>query len=389
MAWIHSRRWGRALVLLVTAAMAGFGGTRAEAYGSPYNAATPWWLGVYIGQSTDLACAQDGLFPLTNHGNYVYYSSPEAVARDIATAYKGTISSITYTNQYLNANEQVIPSYVIDLTGSQCLMSFFGSSNPDEPLEAAVALYQPVEDLSDSPPYGTVCKDDSYVPRGQSCDDSKCPPDYCVPDDWDTKAVETITPGVEPLNVIISAKSDVPLAAIYKAMHDLKSGEWASGCLGAFRVSAEQADVAHQGYSDQEEAWRKGGCLGGNHLSLFGLENHVRIWHQDVPGSTLGAWFISASFETACVQLHGKLKPLRRKDGTYRTGRPWHCIDGGPGSYFTNGYDDGASNFVTQLKQAAKERGWHATVRTDSRPAGIGEDGVVYDGNVYVVTVKY
>jgi hypothetical protein len=212
---------------------------------------------------------------------------------------------------------------------------------------------------------------------------------YQQPTDWNTERVDTLTPGVEPLNVIISACSSVPMSSIYQAM----SSDWKAGCSGVFKISNERADVAGTGFVNMAQAWRQGGCATGDHLSLFGLEDHVRMWNQPVPGSTSGsAEFFTASFETLCVELHGKLKPFRKQDGTYRTGKPWHCIDGGPGSYFTDGYNDGAKTFARAIVSFAQAQGWWTRLQIETRPANpssIDENGVAAAGQVYVVTVDY
>lgn len=219
-----------------------------------------------------------------------------------------------------------------------------------------------------------------------------CTTGYQQPTDWNTAPVDTITPGVEPLNVIISGCSSVSLSRIYQAM----SGDWTAGCSGLLKISNELADVTGDGYVDMAQAWRQGGsCAIGDYLSLFGLEDHVRMWNQPMPGTTAGsagtAEFFTASFETACVQLHGKLKPFREKDGTFRTGKPWHCIDGGPGSYFTDGYDDGARTFANAIITAAQAQGWTTQLQVETRPVNPGsidENGVGASGQVYVVTVN-
>lgn len=206
-------------------------------------------------------------------------------------------------------------------------------------------------------------------------------PDYCIPPDWNTLYVNTVTPGVEPLNVIISARSTVSLSNILAALTN-----WGStpSC-----ISPEQANVAGN-YLVQQDSWRYGaGCSLGNYFSLFGLENHARLWNQPVPGSTFGAWFIGASYETACVLRNGQLLPLRKLNGSYRHGKPWHCIDGGAGSYFSNGYNSGAKSLAANIIQVAHQKGWYATMRIDARPAGIGEDRVHFNGQAYVLTVDY
>lgn len=206
---------------------------------------------------------------------------------------------------------------------------------------------------------------------------SSCPaetagttPDYCVPADWNTQYVNTLTPGVEPLNVIISARSNVPLNKILAAL----SG-WEAVAIGTSLpacISPENANVTGR-YVVQQESWRLEGCKEGNVLSVFGKENHARLWNQPVPGSQFGAWFISASYETACF--------IKRT--------LWHCIDGGPHSFGKNGYDRGAASLATELVQAAHKSGWYAVMRTDPRPAGVGENGVAFSSAVYVVTVDY
>lgn len=141
-------------------------------------------------------------------------------------------------------------------------------------------------------------------------------------------------------------------------------------------------------YVTQEWSWRLGGCITGNILSLTGKENHARLWNQPVPGSQTGAWFISASYETLCINTTAGLEPRNNAPDRHISG-PWHCIDGGKGSYGANGYDNGATALVEDLTLAASEEGWYAAVRIDPRPAGTGEDGVPFSGAVAVVTIDY
>ena len=159
-------------------------------------------------------------------------------------------------------------------------------------------------------------------------------------------------------------------------------------------ISSESADVTGGGYDPQNAAWRLGGCVDGNDLSLSGNEDHVRIWNQPVPGSKDGAWFVAASYETMCVVRNGKLQtaaankdmdgaapgerlPLRRR-------RPGSITAKHP-----DGYNDAARDFAAAVVAAARGRGWHASQRTVTvtRRASAGEGGVPFNGTVYVVTV--
>jgi hypothetical protein len=221
---------------------------------------------------------------------------------------------------------------------------------------------------------------------------------YHQPASWTTSPVAGLTPGVEPLNVIISGCSNVSLESIRAGL-----GNWGPvtpGCL-----SVEQADVTGSTYADQQQQWRLESsnpasgtlvsCYQGNKLSLDGAENHVRIWNQPITG-TQGAWFISASYETACADIGGKLVPANTLP-TYELpiywalGLLWHCIDGSQGSIGTDGYDRGAKDFVSEIQAVAPEQKWSVDVQTISTPAGIGEGhagtGVPFNGTVYVVTV--
>jgi hypothetical protein len=231
-----------------------------------------------------------------------------------------------------------------------------------------------------------------------------CIADYCVPADWDTAPASTplaaIRPFVEPLNVIISARSTVSLAALQEALGDWKSVSTASSVtVAGIRVkciSGEQANVSGAGYVPQTVAWRLGGCLHGNELSLSGDEDHVRIWHQSVPGSAQGAWLVAASYETMCVAPQGVLEPAidHTVYAALHPGGAYHCVDGGPGSLTSrhpSGYDDGAQAFVAAIIAAARAKGWTLTQRAISRPlasgTGVGEGGVRFSGTVHLLTL--
>jgi hypothetical protein len=229
-----------------------------------------------------------------------------------------------------------------------------------------------------------------------------CTADYCPPADWDTARASTplaqIPPFVEPLNVIISARSTVSLADIQQALGrwDTVSTATTVSVLGIHIkcISSELADVTGGGYLPQHVAWRLGGCVDGNKLSLAGNEDHVRIWNQPVAGSRYGAWFIAASYETMCVDHDGALEPASDHVAyaALHAGSTYHCVDGGPGSFHTthpDGYDDAAKDFSAAIVTAARGHGWQVTMRTVTVPRGAsaGEGGVPFGSAVYVLTV--
>ena len=227
-----------------------------------------------------------------------------------------------------------------------------------------------------------------------------CATDYRQPASWNTGRTVSKTPGIadyiEPLNVVISACSTVPLADIQAALGDWKT-EYAATEVTLAKVhlaciSPETADVTGHGYVTQQKSWRYQGCAAGNLLSLTGREGHVRLWNQPVPGSRYGAWFIAASYETACASVAGKLYPLAGKGSHPASGASiFHCINGGPGSLGTDGYDGGAKTFAGDVVQAARDKGWTVTEKTVTRPVAAGqdtgEDGVKFSGTVYVLTL--
>lgn len=215
-------------------------------------------------------------------------------------------------------------------------------------------------------------------------------PDYCIPADWDAHTVPgSATQGMEPLNVIISARSTVPFATVLKDLSDwdqVPTGTLETTPKGC--MSEETADVTGTAQVGQQQSWRLttklfghrlSGCDGGAKLlALAGVENHVRIWNQPITGSTVGgAWFVTASLEKACAIRHYPYA--------------WHCI-------VSNGYNEGADQFVSDIIVAAHQQGWTVTTRLDYRASGTGGlganpgpgtglDGTAYSGNVEVVTV--
>jgi hypothetical protein len=229
-----------------------------------------------------------------------------------------------------------------------------------------------------------------------------CNADYCTPAGWDTARASTplpqIAPFVEPLNVIISARSTVSLTGIQQALGQWKTVSTATTVsvtgIHLKCISSEMADVTGHGYVQQHVAWRLGGCAAGNDLSLSGNEDHVRIWNQPVPGSKYGAWFIAASYETLCLVHDGTLETAST-DKVYAALHPgdaYHCVDGGPGSIHTahpDGYENAATDFSAAVVAAAKSKGWQVSERTVTvaRGASSGEGGVPFNGSVQVLTI--
>jgi hypothetical protein len=229
-----------------------------------------------------------------------------------------------------------------------------------------------------------------------------CPAGYCAPADWDTAKAATplpqIPPFSEPLNVVISARSTVPLAAIQQALGNWKTvTTTTSASVAGIHVrciSAEQANVTGGGYATMSQAWRLGGCLHGNELSVTGDEDHVRLWHQPAPGSRYGAWFIATSYETMCIVKDGRLARAREHKAwtALHPGAAYHCVDGGAGTYHAahpSGYDDAARDFAAAVAAAGKAKGWTVTQRVDTVARGghAGEGGVPFSDDVYVLTV--
>jgi hypothetical protein len=242
----------------------------------------------------------------------------------------------------------------------------------------------------------------STAPPGSSASAGGCSADYCAPADWNTAKASTplpqIPPFSEPLNVIIGARSTVPLADIQQALGDWKTVTPATtvsvGGIHLKCISAEQANVTGSGYQDMRQAWRLGGCLHGNELSLSGNEDHARFWNQPVPGSEYGAWFAAASYETMCIVKDGQLTmaSAHKTWTALHPGAAYHCVDGGPGTFHVthpSGYDDAGRDFAAAIATAGKAKGWQVTQRVVhvSRAASAGEGGVPFSDAVYVVTV--
>jgi hypothetical protein len=198
--------------------------------------------------------------------------------------------------------------------------------------------------------------------------------------------------------VVIGARSSVSLADIEQALGRWKTVSAATmvnlGGIHLKCISSETADVTGRGYAAQQAAWRLGGCLDGNDLSLSGNEDHVRIWNQPVAGSKRGAWFVAASYESMCLVHDGQLETAsaHKVYAALHPGSVYHCVDGGPGSFrraHPDGYDDAAADFAAAVVSAGHGRGWQVSERTVTvkRGASSGEGGVRFSDTVYVLTV--
>lgn len=229
-----------------------------------------------------------------------------------------------------------------------------------------------------------------------------CDADYCAPASWDTGPSPSPFPEIksftEPVNVLLSARSTVSLSELQRALGDWKSVSAATKVsvsgIHMMCISTEQADVSGAGYVPMQQAWRLDGCLHGNELSVSGKEGHVRLWHQPVPGSAHGAWFIAASYETMCVVRNGTLQPVKsgKLYAALHSSLAYHCVNGGPGSItsaYPDGYDDGAAAFVAAIKKAAQAREWSVSEQTLTVPraAHAGEGGVPFSDDVDMLTI--
>ena len=253
-------------------------------------------------------------------------------------------------------------------------------------------------------------------PKAKAPPTRNCSKDYCVPArapaptpaDWNWNAhvpADSPVQGDEPLNVIISAASDVPLDKLLDALGDDPNSPWVRVSPGSLLkggcLSVETANVDGKGQRGQKDQWRVGeplpyiGCLDANWRADAGTENHARFWPQRMVGLKGVAWFATASFETTCYAPPDKKPvPVRALHYALDLRHVWHCVNGGAGSLHSDGYDLGASSFTHDICRAAKRRGWRAAFRKDSRPSATGQGGArgqggaPYSGRVWVVTVK-
>src|SRR5882762_8071101 len=152
---------------------------------------------------------------------------------------------------------------------------------------------------------------------------SYSPLDFLMPPDWFAHGIGQTAQVIEPINVIISAQSNVnPFDILTKL-------SWAD-C----QVTMLQANVqpGQQNPVPQMIALRNGGCI-----ELFFGGNHMRAWAQTQTNRGT-AYFIAASMEHDCLSDVGSKVP-----------RPLHCIDS---NGFNAGRDGLTASFVANHNAA-------------------------------------
>lgn len=202
--------------------------------------------------------------------------------------------------------------------------------------------------------------------------------DFLMPPDWLAHGLGNsggVGQGgsVEPINVVVSAQSDVDPFDVLTTIASFSS------CFNS--VSTLQANVQPGQTSpvDQDVGLRDGGCL-----QIFVGGNHLRGWTQLLPNGTT-AFFIAASEEHIC-----------RSDGG-QTGIPgnlpnWHCID-------SDGFNQGRNTLTNDFVAAAstKNSGFAVmTKRVQLYQSGVGTDAgegsaidhIPYDGMVDVILLS-
>jgi len=196
---------------------------------------------------------------------------------------------------------------------------------------------------------------------------------YEAPLSWN--AYSDSNPNGDPINIIISGKSNVPIGQILNALGNSQAGGWGQG-----PISTEYFDPG-LGSKGQDYGLRQGGWETElNGPILFGATqdpstltpiDHLRDWQQ--PGT--GASFILASQEYFTVKqtpdFAGGIIP-----------HPWHSI-------WPGGYDGGRDQLLQELQTVANVNHWHMTEQWTNDPEGpgVGSDNVSYDGRVAVVTM--
>jgi len=115
---------------------------------------------------------------------------------------------------------------------------------------AAAILAAGCGSTADAPDTASASRPDRVPPT------APCNADYCDPLDWATAQAATpltqIPPFVEPLNVVISARSTVPLTDIEQALGTWETVSTATAVslagIHLMCISSEKADVTAGGY---------------------------------------------------------------------------------------------------------------------------------------------
>jgi hypothetical protein len=234
-------------------------------------------------------------------------------------------------------------------------------------------------------------------------------PDYNEPVDWSAHAPSGSShPGTDPLNVVISANSNVSMDELMQALYDNPSNpdiaklwqeyirSWVQGnpmdpqefalklMNAAFQHPTHPWQAVNTGDPGKTPIpvppWSQGvgyeeanldGHKSGQNLSARegGLDtltdsniDHFRAWQQQ----SSGAWFIAAS----------------KEDWEWKVPDVWDSY------HHVTSYDEGRDKLVADIIAAADAKGWTVTVRyvsnkTDTKP----ENGVGNDGRVAVITI--
>jgi len=212
--------------------------------------------------------------------------------------------------------------------------------------------------------------------------------DYSTPPSWTASCTNRgrtpIVPcklgGNEPLNVIISAQSTVPVEKNYDVLGSIFSKVSLFDSLGYTNCGTPTAGGPSPLYANVDGHWktqdfgyRDEGCAenvtGGN---------HVRGWKQNNGNST--AWFLALSEEHLC-----------QKQESTQLFNAWHCINA-PSSPKADdgGFDQGRADFVSQVLDDAAFSSSVKYIHVPSLKSSKGStDNVPYDDRVAILTIQY
>jgi hypothetical protein len=200
--------------------------------------------------------------------------------------------------------------------------------------------------------------------------------DFLTPPDWFAHGLGNSggvgnNGSIEPINVIISAQSNVDPFGILTG-----SLSWDS-CFNSLSTLQANVQPGQQDPINQVVGLRDGGCL-----QFFVGGNHLRAWPQTLTdGST--AYFIAASEEHGCRSDGGNAIPWPLWN--------WHCIDD---DGFNQGRDDLVAEFIAGASaslpvytiQIESAQLYSSGTGTDAG-SGSSVDHIPYDGSVSILTL--